>query len=124
MASDGDPWAAGKRRWKVWIGRRDQAPDLAGSGITESLVEIKWIWANIVPIGAMTFYAASQTDTPVTHRVWTRWLGYVDTRHVVLRDIVLPDGTRRRELFRIRRVAEDQGRKRYTMMEVELEGVG
>ena len=108
----------------MWIGLRDQQPDLAGTGIIESMVEIRWIWANVLPIGAMTFYQASQTDTPVTHRVWTRWLGYVDTKHIVLRDIALPDSGRRRELFRIRRVAEDAGRKRYTMLEVELEGTG
>ena len=119
--ADDPPWAAGKRRWPVWIGRRDQQPNPASAGIVETLVESARVWANIVPIGAITFYETSAVDTPVTHRIWVRWMDWVDTRHVVLRDTLRPDGSTRRELFRVRRVAEDQGRKRYLMIEGELE---
>lgn len=118
-----EPWAIGKRRWRVWIGRRDQTPKSGAAGIDETLIEIERVWANIMPIGAMTFYAATQTDVPVTHRIWTRWLDYVDTRHIVLRRSTRTDGSVREEHFRVRRVVEDQGRKRYTMIEAMLEEV-
>ena len=115
------PWLIGKRRWQVVIARRDQQPDLATAGIAETLVEAEPVWANIVPIGATTFWGTEATDTPVTHRIWLRWMDWIDNRYAVLRDLQRPDGTTRHEVFRVRRVAEDSGRKRYTMLEVELE---
>ncbi len=117
-----EPWAIGKRRWPVLIGRRDQQPHPLTTGILETLVEAQTLYANIVPIGAITYYETAAVDTPVTHRVWLRWVDWLDTRYVVVRDSLRPNGTVRRETFRIRRVAEDQGRKRYVMLEVEQEG--
>ena len=102
--ADAEPWAAGRRRWQVAIGRRDQQPGIGGPALRETLVEVPRVWANILPIGAMTFYGAQQTDRPITHRIWCRWLDWIDNRHVVLRDSKRPDGTTRRELYRIRRV--------------------
>lgn len=105
----------------MWIGRRDQRPAAASAGIDESFVEVEQVWANILPVGTMTFWGGVQVDSPVTHRIWTRWIDYLDNRHAVLRDVTLPGGGTRREIFRVRRVVEDQGRKRFTMIEAELE---
>ena len=117
-----EPWLIGKRRWKVAIARRDQQPSPNSTGIDEGLVEVLFVYANIVPIGAVTYYDTVATDTPVTHRIWTRWMDGVDTRHVVLRNSLRPsDGSARQEVYRVRRVAEDKGRKRFLMIEAELE---
>jgi head-tail adaptor len=111
----------GSLRWPVVIASRLQMADPNSVGIVETLFATQAIRADIQPIGAMTFYAAEQVDTPVTHRITIRWLNYPDTTHVVLRQTVLPSGQIRYETFRIRRIAEVDGRKRFLRMDCELE---
>lgn len=107
-------------RWTVVIARRDMDPD-SGTGITETFVEIARMRADVQPSGPMTFYGSAQIDTPVTHRITMRWLDGLDTTCVVLRDTRRPDNTVRREIFRVRRVAEYEGRKRFVLIDAELE---
>ncbi|HSS23995.1 MAG TPA: hypothetical protein VLL82_06245, partial [Mycobacterium sp.] len=54
----------------------------------------------------------------------TRWLDYIENTFVIMRSTMRPtDGTLRTELFRVRRVKEIAGRKRFCEFEVELERV-
>ena len=87
----------------------------------ETLTQIISVQADIQPVGPMTFYGAAQVDTPVTHKVRIRWLDWIDTTHVIIRDTIRPDQTTRREVFRIRRTMEVDGRQRFLEMECELE---
>ncbi len=110
------------------VGRRRQNFDPVGEGVGvfEDWTEVETVFAEVLPINALTFYTtggAEQIDTPVTHRITTRWLGYLDNTYKIIRNTKLPDQMIRGELFRIRRVKELNGRKRFTSLDCELEKV-
>ena len=111
----------GQLRWPVIIATREQAADPNSAGIVESLAKTMTIRADVQPIGAMTFFAGVQVNTPVTHRITVRWLDYVDATCVVFRITNRLDGTQRLERFRVRRLAEVGGRKRFIQLDCELE---
>jgi hypothetical protein len=48
-------------------------------------------------------------------------MGWLDTTHVIIRVMRLPDGTVRKEIFRIRRVKETGGPQRFVELDCELE---
>lgn len=110
----------GSLRWLVTLYRRDQAPadDLA---LTENLVPLATVHADIQPTFASTFYLSTQVDTPITHMINVRWQDYPATIEVVIRTTNRPDGSQRSEVFRVRRTKEISGRKRFLQMECELE---
>ena len=110
----------GSLRWPVTIAKREQLPALTG-GMQESLTDIITVRADVQPVGPMTFYGSAQVDTPVTHKITIRHLDWIDTRHVIIRDTTRADLTTRREIFRIRRVMEIDGRARFLLMECDLE---
>jgi head-tail adaptor len=124
MASP-DPGAAriGRLRWALIIATRRQAADAeaGATGVLNSIVDQQRVYGDVQPIGPMTFYAATQVDTPVTHRITIRWLDWIDTTHVIFRVTSRLDGSNRIERFRIRRVMEEDGRKRFLRIEAELE---
>ena len=115
----------GTLRWVVILARRAQAPDPNGPGLCETLQPIAAIHADIQPVGALTFWTAAaggeQVDTPVTHRITVRSLDNLDQSMAILRRSQRPDGTVRTETFRIRRIKDVGGRKRFTEIEAELE---
>jgi head-tail adaptor len=114
----------GSLRWPVKVARRRQGFETAGTGMTETWIEVETVRADIQPISAMTFYSAEQVDTPVTHRITLRWLDYLDQTHAILRSTRRVDLSVRTEVFRVRRVKELNGRKRFSSLDCELERVG
>lgn len=138
----------GSLRWRVTLYRRDQAPD-PGLGIKETLVPIATVQADIQPTYPSTFYNAVAVDTPVSHLIRTRWQDYIENTHVIMRSTLRPSdptqtiwddgatrwddgetvwdgasnatGPERTELFRVRRIKEIAGRKRFVEFECELE---
>jgi len=113
----------GALRWQATLYRRDQAPG-PNSAITETLVPLATVHADIQPTYPSTFYGSMQIDTPVTHLIRLRWADYVPTIDVIMRSTVRPtDNTIRTELYRVRRVKEIGGRKRFGELECELEHV-
>lgn len=115
------PTGIGGLRWWVTLYRRDQAPadDLA---LEEKLVVIARVHADIQPAYSSTFYQSTQVDTPVTHVITIRWQDYPSTIDVVTRVTSRPpDDSLRGELFRVRRTKELAGRKRFLVLECELE---
>jgi head-tail adaptor len=134
--------AIGTLRWQVNICTRSQAPALnfpfgfvsgllagfgqpfgdAQVGIVETITVVATVHADVQAIGALTFWNTQQTDTPVTHRIRMRWQDYLDNTHVIQRTTARPsDGSSRTETFRIRRIKELAGRKRFVEIEAELE---
>jgi len=111
----------GTLRWPVVIANRQQAADVNSAGILESFSLKQTVRADVQPIGPMTFYAASQVDTPITHKIFIRWLDWIDTTCVIFRATRRRDHTTRLERFRIRRVMEVDGRKRFLRCDCELE---
>ena len=112
----------GSLRWLVTLYRRLQAPG-PNSAITEDLVPLATVHADVQPTYPTTHYASAQVDTPVTHLIRLRWVDYVENVVVVMRGTKRIDGTNRTELFRVRRVKEMAGRKRFCELECELESV-
>ncbi len=116
-----DTTEIGRLRWPVVIARRVQSPAGAAT-IAEGYTDVATVMADVQPIGAMTFLQGQQTDRPITHRVVTRWLDWIDETFVLIRQTLRLDNTIRTEIFRIRRVMEMGGRKRFLAIECELEG--
>jgi hypothetical protein len=113
----------GALRWQTSLYRRDQDPG-PNSAITESLILLATVHADIQPTYPSTFYGTMQVDTPVTHLIRIRWYDYVPTINVIMRSTERPsDNTIRTELFRVRRCKEIGGRKRFAELECELEHV-
>lgn len=113
----------GQLRWLVMLYRRDQMPGPNGA-ISESLVPIASAHADVQATYPSTFYASAQVDTPVTHLLRLRWQDYLENVVVIARSTLRPsDGTMRTELFRVRRIKEIGGRKRFVELECELERV-
>lgn len=110
----------GTLRWPVTIAQRVQTPD-SGTSITETILIGQQVHADIQPIGALTFWGSMQVDTPVTHRIRMRYQNYLDNTYVIQRTTAVPDGGFRTETFRIRRIKEIGGRKRFVEIEAELE---
>ncbi|NPD67295.1 hypothetical protein HN018_06870 [Lichenicola cladoniae] len=114
----------GRLRWRVLLATREQYAQMnGGAGIDEVLEDLQPVQADVQPVGAMTFWglAGEQVDGPITHRIFIRWVDYLDNKQVVIRRSKRRDGTARTELFRVRRVREITGRKRFVILEVELE---
>lgn len=120
LVADPNRVEIGTLRWPVTIAQRSQSAATTG-GIQEAFTNVVTVRADVIPVGAMTFYGSAQVDTPVTHRIRIRWLDWLDTTHVIIRDTLRQDGTTRREIFRIRRIKEIDGRKRFLECEVEEE---
>ena len=110
----------GRLKWLVSIAQRRNEPT-DGGGLSDEYVDVLSVHADIEPMGPMTFRLGVQTDTPATHIVTIRWLDWVDTNNVILRKTKRPNDTIRSELFRIRRVMENDGRKRFLTLECEQE---
>lgn len=110
-------------RWQVRLFRRDQVPGPDGA-IDENYVLIAVVQADVQPTYPSTFYSSAAIDIPISHLIRTRWLDYVENVHVIKRVTKRPsDGTFRTEQFRVRRIKEVGGRKRFTEFEVEFEYV-
>lgn len=110
----------GALRWPVLVVLREQIPEPGGS-ITELKKYGQMVRADVQPLGPMTFFASEATDTPTTTRIYIRWVDWLDTRHAVIRETRRRDGSVRTETYRVRKVAEVEGRKRYTEILAELE---
>jgi hypothetical protein len=123
LADRPDPNAVeiGVLRWPVYIATRQQETDPDGPGFAESLAKTLLVHANIQPMGPMTFYAGMQVDTPVTHKIFLRWLDWIDTTCIIYRQTLRLDKSSRVEIFRIRRVMELDGRKRFIRLDCEQE---
>ena len=111
----------GSLRWRVVLATREQAMDPSSSGILETIADKQTVRADVQPIGPLTFYAAEQVETPVTHKIIIRWLDWVDTTCVVFRVTKRPDESDMIERFRVRRVLPIDGRQSFLRMDCELE---
>ena len=120
MPRDTNP-PIGTLRWPVMIAQRGQAADPNSPGIVETFRDVQEVRADIQPVEAMTYYAGMQVDVRATHIVTVRFIDWLDTTHVVFRRTMRPDDTVREEMFRIHRVRELDGRKRFVALETELE---
>lgn len=72
--------------------------------------EQKRRWAKIEPVGAVVYSGSVQIDDKVTHRIFLRHLdGVTSDYEVVYRD----------QVFRVKRVGDVNGARRFTVLEAE-----
>ena len=83
------------------------APD---QGLDSLFTEQKKRWARIEPVGTAVYTAGVQTDVKITHRVIFYYLKGMSEAHEVVHG-----GT----IYRVRRVADMNGGRRFTLLEVE-----
>jgi hypothetical protein len=113
----------GALRWPVTLYERQQAPGPDGA-ISEHLMPLARVHADIQPTYPGTFYLSAQIETPVSHLIRMRWHDYLPLTNVIIRATKRPgDDTLRGEIFRVRRLKELAGRKRFAEVEAELERV-
>lgn len=113
----------GTLRWLVTLATRRQSAPSDQTGILEAYTMLQTVHADIQPIRPMTYWASMQVDTPVTHLIRLRWLNVLDDTQAVVRTTTLRNADTRTEIFRVRRMMEVEGRKRYVHLECELEQV-
>lgn len=116
------PISIGEMRWKVTLASRQESTGTT-TDLNEQYTRICEIWAAIEPMGEEEMIGGEQIGTPVSHRITFRWLPYEDVTYfdTIIRYINLPNGERRAEIFRIRKIKEWNGRHRYIIADVELE---
>jgi Phage head-tail joining protein len=125
--AEASDYRVGALRWLVYLATREQIAQVpgvdpgAGTGINEVPTDAIRVHADVQAVGALTFWAGQQVDAPITHRIFIRWVDAIPNTAVVVRQTLRRDGSVRTERFRVRRWKELGGRKRFVLLEVELE---
>ena len=90
------------------------------AGFTNKTVSEFTVWGRIEPVGSQIFWDAQQLEKGVTHRVYVRSIPG-KTRPQDLEKVIriVCEGLR----YRMRRVADIAGEDRFTVIEVQSEGV-
>lgn len=83
------------------------APD---QGLDSLFTDQKKRWAKIEPVGTAVYAAGVQTDVKITHRVTFYYLKGMSEAHEVVHGATI---------YRVRRVADMNGSRRFTLLEVE-----
>ena len=117
------PCTIGEMRWKVALASRQELQDTNDTSLTEQYRLIATVHAKIMPKVRMAMYEGEQLETPITHQITFRWQPYeaIQMFDTIIRYTDLPNGERRAEVFRIRRIEEWDGRHRYIIADCELE---
>lgn len=99
----------GELNRRITIRRRTDDPtDDLGTG--PAFEEERKRWAKIEPVGAGVYAGSVQIDAAVTHRVVFRYLDGLTDHHEVVH------GSR---VYRVKRVTDMNGGRRFTALEVE-----
>ena len=120
--------AAGDLNRRVAIRLRTDLP-AADMGVSSEFTEIKPRWAKIEPVGTAVHSEGVQTGNKVTHRIWIRALPGVTEAHEVVHITHLPGESAYSvvvgsPIYRIKRNADLNGGRRFTLLEVEELGIG
>lgn len=117
------PVRIGEMRYLVTLALRNEVQDPSTTNLDEQYIRIMDMYAAIRPKNEEAFIGGEATTTPITHEIIFRWLPYesVTTFDTILRDIVMPNGQHRDEIYRIRQVEEWAGRQRFIIADAELE---
>lgn len=103
-----EPGAAELNR-RITIRLRQDAP-ASDMGLDPTFKDEKRRWARIQPVGTVVYSAGLQIDSKITHRVTFYYLNGISDAHEVFH------GT---TLYRVRRVTDMNGNRRFTVLEVE-----
>lgn len=104
---------AGALNSRVILRRRADLPATDG-GLQSQFSDEKWRWARIDPVGTAIYSGSVQVDNKITHRITLRYLGMLPIDFEVVHNTVV---------YRVKRAADVNGRRRFTMLEVEELGL-
>lgn len=106
--------SAGELDRRITLRLRTDTPAL-DQGLDSSFTDQKKRWAKIEPVGTAVYANGVQTDMKITHRVTFYYLKGMSESHEVVRGATI---------YRVRRVADMNGKRRFTLLEVEELGAG
>lgn len=101
--------SAGELDRRITIRVRTDVP-ATDQGLDSVFTEQKKRWARIEPVGTAVYAAGVQTDVKITHRVIFYYLKGMSESHELVHGAII---------YRVRRVADMNGTRRYTLLEVE-----
>ena len=101
--------SAGELDRRITIRLRTDIP-ARDQGLDSIFTEQKQRWARIEPVGTAVYAAGAQTDVKITHRAILYYLKGMSDAHEIVH------GT---TIYRVLRVADMNGTRRYTLLEVE-----
>lgn len=105
--------SAGELDRRILVRLRSDMPaeDL---GLDSVFTDQKNRWAKIEPVGTAVYANGVQTDVKVTHRIIFYFLKGMSEAHEVVHG---------NSIYRVRRVADMNGARRFTILEVEELGI-
>ena len=123
MPMQDQPCEIGELRWLVSLASRQEVQDPDGVNLDEQYAKIADVHAKITPEVKMMMFEGENIETPITHQIIFRWQPYeaISAFDTIIRQINLPNGEVRSEIFRIRRIEEWDGRKQFIICDAELE---
>lgn len=101
--------SAGELDRRVTLRLRSDVP-APDQGLDSLFTDQKKRWAKIEPVGTAVYAAGVQTDVKITHRVIFYYLKGMSEAHEVVHGATI---------YRVRRVADMNGSRRFTLLEVE-----
>ncbi|MDR6581603.1 MULTISPECIES: head-tail adaptor protein [Pseudomonas] len=101
--------SAGELDRRVLVRLRSDMPAL-DLGLDSLFTDQKRRWAKIEPVGTAVYANGVQTDAKITHRVTFYFLKGMSESHEVVHGATI---------YRVRRVADMNGNRRFTLLEVE-----
>lgn len=101
--------SAGELDRRITLRLRTDIPAL-DQGLDSLFTDQKRRWAKIEPVGTAVYANAVQTELKVTHRVTFYYLKGMSDSHEVVHGSTI---------YRVRRVADMNGTRRFTLLEVE-----
>ena len=101
--------SAGELNRRITLRLRTDIP-ASDQGLESLFAEQKRRWAKIEPVGTAVYANGVQTDMKITHRVTFYYLKGMSESHEVVHGATI---------YRVRRVADMNGNRRFTLLEVE-----
>ncbi|MDR6580053.1 head-tail adaptor protein [Pseudomonas extremaustralis] len=101
--------SAGELDRRILVRLRSDIP-AGGLGLDSVFTDQKMRWAKIEPVGTAVYANGVQTDAKITHRVTFYFLKGMSESHEVVHGATI---------YRVRRVADMNGNRRFTLLEVE-----
>lgn len=101
--------SAGELDRRIKLRLRTDVPK-PNQGLGSIFTDEKNRWAKIEPVGTAVYAAGLQTEAKITHRVIFYFLKGISDAHEVVHSSII---------YRVRRVADMNGTRRYTILEVE-----
>jgi head-tail adaptor len=122
MANEMSQPSIGDFRWMVTLSKRADLPD-DYTGVNEQYTDFYTCHANIVPVGTALFIQGVELGVSVTHRITIYWWDRLDEFTYVFRTTIRPDVSSKKERWKIMRAADLEGRRRFTILDCQIERV-